>query len=53
MAMCPLGLASGRRCGAVAGARKTGGPKWAVLPVLALAANIKANTFVLSLAAAG
>lgn len=33
--------------------RRTGGPWWAVLPVLALAANIKANTFVLSLVAAG
>lgn len=33
--------------------RRTGGPRWAVLPVLALAANIKANTFVLSLVAAG
>ena len=30
-----------------------GGPKWAVLPVLALAANLKANTFVLALVAAG
>lgn len=29
------------------------GPKWAVLPVLALAANLKANTFVLALVAAG
>lgn len=33
--------------------RKEGGPFWAVLPVLALCANIKSNTFVLSLAAAG
>ena len=33
--------------------RRTDGPRWAVLPVLALAANIKANTFVLSLVAAG
>lgn len=31
----------------------SGGPIWAVLPVLALAANIKANTFVLALVAAG
>ncbi|MGN0984836.1 MAG: hypothetical protein ACI4OI_08320 [Gemmiger sp.] len=31
----------------------SGGPLWAVLPVLALAANIKANTFVLALVAAG
>ena len=28
-------------------------PKWAVLPVLALAANLKANTFVMALVAAG
>lgn len=33
--------------------RHTGGPRWAVLPVLALAANIKSNTFVLALVAAG
>jgi hypothetical protein len=33
--------------------RKQKGPYWALLPVLALAANIKSNTFVLSLAAAG
>ncbi len=33
--------------------RKQKGPYWAILPVLALAANIKSNTFVLSLAAAG
>lgn len=31
----------------------SGGPRWAVLPVLALAANLKANTFVLALVAAG
>lgn len=30
-----------------------GGPRWTVLPVLALAANLKANTFVLALVAAG
>ncbi len=53
MAMCPRAL---HWAGAVAlwlALRKTGGPKWAVLSVLALAANIKANTFVLSLVAAG
>lgn len=33
--------------------RREGGPFWALLPVLALCANIKSNTFVLSLAAAG
>lgn len=33
--------------------RKQGGPFWSLLPVLALCANIKSNTFVLSLAAAG
>ena len=33
--------------------RKEGGPFWSLLPVLALCANIKSNTFVLSLAAAG
>ncbi len=52
MAMCPRAL-HGRRCGAVAGAAQNRRPQWAVLPVLALAANIKANTFVLSLVAAG
>ncbi len=33
--------------------RREGGPFWSLLPVLALCANIKSNTFVLSLAAAG
>ncbi|MDD4850239.1 MAG: hypothetical protein PHO10_06010 [Gemmiger sp.] len=33
--------------------RAPAAPRWAVLPVLALAANIKANTFVLALVAAG
>lgn len=33
--------------------RRQKGPFWTVLPVLAFTANIKANTFVLSLAAAG
>lgn len=49
----PAGLALGGAVALWLALRKTGGPKWAVLPVLALAANIKANTFVLSLAAAG
>lgn len=48
----PAGLVLG---GAVALwlAVRRSGPRWAVLPVLALAANIKANTFVLALVAAG
>ena len=33
--------------------RQNSAPKWAVLPILALSANIKANTFVLALVAAG
>ena len=33
--------------------RPASGPKWTVLPVLALCGNIKSNTFVLSLVAAG
>jgi hypothetical protein len=33
--------------------RRDRGPFWALIPVLTLAANIKSNTFVLSLAAAG
>lgn len=33
--------------------RRENGPFWTLLPVLALCANIKSNTFVLSLAAAG
>ncbi len=49
----PAGLALGGAVALWLALRKTGGPKWAVLPVLALAANIKANTFVLSLVAAG
>ena len=49
----PAGLALGGAVALWLALRKTGGPKWAVLPVLALAANIKADTFVLSLVAAG
>lgn len=49
----PAGLALGGAVALWLALRKTGGPKWAVLSVLALAANIKANTFVLSLVAAG
>ena len=49
----PAGLALGGAVALWLALRKTGGPKWAVLPVLALAANIKANTFVLALVAAG
>ena len=48
----PAGVAFG---GAVAfwlALRHTGGPRWAVLPVLVLAGNIKGNTFVLALLAA-
>ena len=37
----------------MAGAAPKFSPKWAVLPILALSANIKANTFVLALVAAG
>ena len=42
--MWPAGLALGGAVALWLALRKTGGPKWAVLPVLALAANIKANT---------
>ncbi len=49
----PAGLVMGGAVALWLALRKTGGPKWAVLPVLALAANTKANTFVLALVAAG
>ncbi len=49
----PAGLVMGGAVARWLALRKTGGPKWAVLPVLALAANTKANTFVLALVAAG
>ena len=49
----PAGLVLGGAVAIWLALRRTGGPVWAVLPVLALAANIKSNTFVLSLVAAG
>lgn len=49
----PAGLAMGGAVAIWLFLRCTGGPKWAVLPVLALCANIKSNTFVLALVAAG
>ena len=49
----PAGLVFGGAVAAWLALRQTDGPRWAVLPVLALAANLKANDFVLSLAAAG
>lgn len=49
----PAGLVFGGAVALWLALRQTDGPRWAVLPVLALAANLKANDFVLSLAAAG
>ena len=49
----PAGLVFGGAVAAWLALRQENAPKWAVLPILALAANIKANTFVLSLVAAG
>lgn len=49
----PAGLVFGGAVAAWLALRQMNGPKWAVLPILALAANLKANDFVLSLAAAG
>ena len=49
----PAGLVFGAAVAMWLALRQQGGPRWAVLPVLALAANLKANDFVLSLAAAG
>ena len=49
----PAGLVMGGAVALWLALRRTGGPRWAVLPVLALAANTKANTFVLALVAAG
>ena len=49
----PAGLVFGSAVAVWLALRQQDGPRWAVLPVLALAANLKANDFVLSLAAAG
>lgn len=49
----PSGLVLGGAMALWLGARKTGSPLWVVFPVLALCANIKSNTFVLSLVSAG
>ena len=49
----PAGLVLGGAVALWLALRRSDGPKWAVLPVLALAANLKANTFVLALVAAG
>lgn len=49
----PAGLVFGGAVALWLMLRRSGGPRWAVLPVLALAANIKANTFVIALVAAG
>ena len=49
----PAGLVFGGAVAAWLALRQTSAPKWAVLPILALSANIKANTFVLALVAAG
>ncbi len=49
----PAGLAVGGAVAVWLALRRGGGPRWAVLLVLALAANLKANTFVLALVAAG
>ena len=49
----PAGMVLGGAAALWLALRRTGGPRWAVLPVLALGANVKSNTFVLSLVAAG
>lgn len=49
----PAGMVLGGAVALWLGLRRSGGARWAVLPVLALAANIKANCFVLALVAAG
>lgn len=49
----PSGLVLGGAVALWLGARKTGSPLWVVFPALALCANIKSNTFVLSLVSAG
>ena len=43
----PAGLVFGGAVAAWLALRQNSAPKWAVLPILALSANIKANTFVL------
>ena len=48
----PAGLVFGGAVAAWLALRQENAPKWAVLPILALSANIKANTFVLALVAA-
>ena len=47
----PAGVAFGGALALWLGLRHTGGPRWAVLPALILAGNIKGNTFVLALLA--
>ena len=49
----PAGLVMGGAVALWLMVRRDRGPRWAVLPVLALAANLKANTFLLALVAAG
>ena len=49
----PAGLVFGGAVAAWLALRQESAPKWAVLPILALSANLKANTFVLALVAAG
>ena len=49
----PAGLVFGGAVAVWLTLRRENAPRWAVLPVLALAANLKANTFVLALVAAG
>lgn len=49
----PAGLVFGGAVAVWLALRQNSAPKWAVLPILALSANIKANTFVLALVAAG
>ncbi len=48
----PAGVVFGGAVALWLALRQNGGPRWAVLPVLVLAGNIKGNTFVLALLAA-
>lgn len=48
----PAGVVFGAAVALWLALRRGGGPRWAVLPVLVLAGNIKGNTFVLALLAA-